>query len=103
MSKSFYGSINLAKILELIELRSPAIFSKNGDPRTGMLNVSLYINDTEDKFGYIAKITVKNKETGKVVYIADFKQSTFSSKPEASNHHSTPPTPPDSLKDFLNH
>lgn len=102
MSKSFYGSINIAKILELIESRSPAIFSKNGDPRTGMLNVSIYINDTPDKYGNVGTLTVKNKDTGSVVYIGNFKQSSFSSKPEGSDHHSTPPTP-DSLKDFLNH
>lgn len=102
MSKSFFGSINIAKILELVKSKSPAIYSTDGNPLTGMLNISIYINDTEDKYGNIGTITVKNKETGQVVYIGNFKQSTFADKQESSVKQSTPTTTPDFLKDFLN-
>lgn len=101
MSKSFFGSINIAKILELVKSKSPAIYSADGNPLTGMLNISIFINDFEDKYGNIGTITVKNKETGQVVYVGNFKKSTHSNS-EQRNNQSTPQNTSDPLKDFLN-
>lgn len=101
MKKSFYGSINLQKVLELIQSRSTAIFSKNGDPRSGMLNVSIFINDEADKYGNVGTITVKNKDTGSVVYVGNFKESTFSSNKGSSNPENAKKGE-DLLNDFLN-
>ena len=52
MSKSYYGSIDVTKINDLIISRNPAItVGANGKT---YLNVTVWVNDTVDKFGNIA-------------------------------------------------
>lgn len=71
MSKMYTGSIDLEKLRELVNSKHPALNTgKNGKT---YLNITLFVNDEEDKYGQIGSISCYNKETKKGDYIGNFK------------------------------
>lgn len=83
MSKSFYGSICITDLNEHLKNKHSAF--RKGDNGKLYVNVNVWLNDTEDKFGNILSIQIvphkDKKETEKKHYIGNCKESEFKQVP----------------------
>ena len=75
MAQSFFGSIDYDKLVEALK----TTFKTENGKR--LVNVNIWINDTEDQYGNIASISLPLKdefkeEKKKVVYVGNMKKST---------------------------
>jgi hypothetical protein len=79
MAQSFFGSIDYDKLVEALKTGQVKTFKTDNGKR--LVNVNVWINDTEDQYGNIASISLSLKdefkeEKKKVVYIGNMKKST---------------------------
>lgn len=79
MVQSFFGSIDYDKLVEALKTGQVKTFKTDNGKR--LVNVNVWINDTEDQYGNIASISLSLKdefkeEKKKVVYIGNMKKST---------------------------
>jgi len=76
MSKSYYGSIDFSKLLEQAKSGNKA-FSKSENGKI-YLNLRMYINDEEDKFGNVASFqsNFKGAQKEDKFYFGNMKEST---------------------------
>ena len=72
MAKNFYGSICLTDIIEQAKQLHPS-FSKASNGKV-YLNVNLWLNDQEDKFGNKASLKISDKDEVKGIYIGNLKE-----------------------------
>lgn len=75
MSKFYYGSINLTKLLEKAkELHSG--FIRGGEKKQVYVNITAWLNDEPDKFGNIISIQVNpaKEATDEKFYIGNLKE-----------------------------
>jgi len=75
MSQSFYGSIDFSKLLEQAKAGNKA-FTKNENGKI-YLNVRVWVNDEEDKFGNIASFqsNFKGAQKEDKFYFGNLKES----------------------------
>jgi hypothetical protein len=66
MAKLLNGSINLSKVD-----KSKIVTGKTGDK---FINISVWLNDTEDQYGNIAGIQQSTKKDEKKIYIGNLKE-----------------------------
>ena len=79
MAQSFFGSIDYDKLVEALKTGQVKTFKTENGKR--LVNVNVWINDTEDQYGNIASISLSLKdefkeEKKKVVYVGNMKKST---------------------------
>ena len=79
MAQSFFGSIDYDKLVEALKIGQVKTFKTENGKR--LVNVNVWINDTEDQYGNIASISLPLKdefkeEKKKVVYVGNMKKST---------------------------
>ena len=79
MAQSFFGSIDYDKLVEALKTGQVKTFKTESGKR--LVNVNVWINDTEDQYGNIASISLSLKdefkeEKKKVVYVGNMKKST---------------------------
>ena len=79
MAQSFFGSIDYDKLVEALKTGQVKTFKTDNGKR--LVNVNVWINDTEDQYGNIASISLSltdefKEEKKKVVYIGNMKKST---------------------------
>lgn len=79
MAQSFFGSIDYDKLVEALKTGQVKTFKTDNGKR--LVNVNVWINDTEDQYDNIASISLSLKdefkeEKKKVVYIGNMKKST---------------------------
>ena len=79
MAQSFFGSMDYDKLVEALKTGQVKTFKTDNGKR--LVNVNVWINDTEDQYGNIASISLSLKdefkeEKKKVVYIGNMKKST---------------------------
>lgn len=85
MAQSFYGSIDFSKLLEQAKSGNKA-FTKNENGKI-YLNVRVWVNDEEDKFGNIASFqsNFKGAQKEDKFYFGNLKESKPTEEPINSN------------------
>jgi hypothetical protein len=79
MSELFYGSICVTEILDKIKQHHPA-FTKANNGKI-YANISVWLNDTEDKYGNVMSLQLSSKKDETKVYIGNCKKSDIGNKP----------------------
>ena len=77
MSKNYYGSICLTDLITEAKNLHPS-FQKGNNGKL-YVNVNVWINDQEDRFGNNAAIKISDKDETKGIYIGNLKEGKQSS------------------------